>query len=370
MLTTTTRLARATATTLLRSRLTRALAFPHDVDRYLELVDPLWAHGEIRARLLARDVETDDCVTLTLAPNGRWPGIAAGQHVQVGVEIDGLRHTRCFTVSSSAHRADGCITLTVKAQPDGRVSRHLVDAAQPGSVVTLSAPAGQFVLPDERPRRLLLITGGSGITPAMAMLRTLIDEGHDGEVVFIHYARRYDDLIFGEELAGAAARYPWLRLVRVITGEAPRGDDLGDRFSAEQLAEVLPHWRDYAAYACGPAPLIEAVQTHWREQAPAQTLHVEFFQPPRSTGPASGGRVAFAGSDLAVTDNGASLLEQAEAAGLKPEYGCRMGICHSCTCRKTTGRVKNIISGRESGDGDEEIQPCVSVPVGDVTLML
>ncbi len=78
----------------------------------------------------------------------------------------------------------------------------------------------------------------------------------------------------------------------------------------------------------------------------------------------------FADSDIDVVDDGRSLLEQAESAGLTPENGCRMGICHTCTRRKVSGTVRNLTTGAVSTGPDENIQICVSVPVGDVDLAL
>ena len=85
---------------------------------------------------------------------------------------------------------------------------------------------------------------------------------------------------------------------------------------------------------------------------------------------ASGGRVTFADSGVEVVDDGRPLLEQAEAAGLTPESGCRMGICHSCTRRKTSGAVRNLITGAVSSADEEDVQICVSAPVGDVDIAL
>jgi ferredoxin len=73
---------------------------------------------------------------------------------------------------------------------------------------------------------------------------------------------------------------------------------------------------------------------------------------------------------VSAAGSGASLLEQAEAAGLRPEYGCRMGICFSCTQVKTSGCTRNILTGDLHTESDEEIQLCISVPVGDVALDL
>src|SRR5581483_7161939 len=124
-----------------------AAVAPHGVDRYLELVRPTWSSTDVRARLVQAERTTPGTVTLTLRPNGNWPGFRAGQHTQLSVEIDGVRHTRCYSLAQSAHRNDGLIELTVKAHPDGRVSRFLVDHARPGMVVGLTPPQGDFVLP-------------------------------------------------------------------------------------------------------------------------------------------------------------------------------------------------------------------------------
>jgi ferredoxin len=121
-----------------------------------------------------------------------------------------------------------------------------------------------------------------------------------------------------------------------------------------------------AVFVCGPPALVEAVRETFADAS------FETFVPPVFAVPteASGGTVTFADSGVDVTDDGRSLLEQAEAAGLTPESGCRMGICHTCTRRKTSGAVKNLITGAVSTADEEDVQICVSVPVGDIDLSL
>jgi ferredoxin len=112
--------------------------------------------------------------------------------------------------------------------------------------------------------------------------------------------------------------------------------------------------------------LIDAVRTH----CPA--ARCESFVPPTFTVPdnASGGRISFTDSGIDATDDGRPLLQQAEDAGLTPESGCRMGICHSCTRRKTRGAVRNLITGAVSTNDEEDVQICVSAAVGDVDIAL
>jgi ferredoxin-NADP reductase len=224
-------------------------------------------------------------------------------------------------------------------------------------VVGLDKVGGDFVLPAVRPRRILLISGGSGITPVMSMLRTLIAERYSGRVTFIHYARTPEEACYREELAA-------MPRVQVLHGytRAPEAGDLQGYFDAEHLAAATPE--PDAVYVCGPPALVAAV----REQRPDAIS--ESFVPPELSADPSGGQVTFLGSTISVVDDGRPLLEQAEAAGLQPASGCRMGICHSCTCRKTGGTVRNLITAAHSTAESEDIQICVSVPVGDVDIDL
>ncbi|HVW41901.1 MAG TPA: FAD-binding oxidoreductase [Amycolatopsis sp.] len=336
-----------------------ALLTPHGMDRYLELVDPMLVRREIRAVVTGVHRQTADTVTLTLRPSRAWRGFTAGQYVRVSVDIDGVRRTRCYSPAGSQHR-DG-LELTIKADPKGLVSRHLLTHARPGMVLGLSQPDGRFVLPVPRPRRLVLISGGSGITPVLSMLRTLADEHYQGEAVFLHYADTAEDVLYRDELSrrGAALGY---------THAA--GGDLRGFFSREHLKAVAPWYHTAETYLCGPKPLMDSVRDVYEADGIGERLHTEDFTPPELVLDTAGatGRVRFAHSGREIGNSGRPLLEQAEDAGLSPEHGCRMGICFSCTKVKSAGTVRNAMSGELSAEDDEEIQLCISVPVGDVEI--
>ncbi|MDP9165703.1 MAG: ferredoxin reductase [Actinomycetota bacterium] len=344
---------------VLRSPLVDLLTGPHGVDRYTELVEPTWTLGDARAKVVAVRRQTPRSVTLTLEPNAAFaarPALRAGQHVNLTVEVDGRRQTRCYSPAN----AEGALLLelTVGVHDAGVVSRHLFRNARPGMVVGLEGSGGDFTLPAERPRRVLFVSGGSGITPVLSMLRTLRAEGSDRDVTFIHYARTPDEACYRAELAAMSG-------VRVLHGysRSPEAGDLTGYFRPEHLQGMdVPD----AVFACGPPDLVEAVRAHFPDALS------ESFVPPVFEIPAegSGGTIDFADSSIEVEDDGRSLLEQAEAAGLSPESGCRMGICHTCTRRKTSGAVKNLITGSVSTADEEDVQICVSVPVGDVQLAL
>jgi ferredoxin-NADP reductase len=351
---------------LLRSRLLEALAAPQGVDRYLELIRPTWSLRDRWAEVVEVRRESFGSVTLSLRPNERWRGFCAGQFVQLTVEIAGVRETRCYSLACG-EQSDREIEITVKAHPDGKVSRYLNDRARPGMLVGLSKAEGEFVLPRQRPERLLLISGGSGITPVMSLLRTLRDEGHPSRVTFLHYARARSHVPYRDELERIASSSPNVRLALVCTREA---GVLSGHFSRRQLRQLAPDYSGAYTYVCGPPSLVAAVRALWAEDGIDQPLWVESFQPPSfaTREEKADGSVYFARSGKRATNDGRCLLEQAEQAGLCPPFGCRMGICRMCTTRKTVGSVRNVLSDEVSSGADEDIQICVSVPIGDVEI--
>jgi ferredoxin-NADP reductase len=346
-----------------------ALATPHGVDRYLELVHPMLTVRDLRAVVTDVEHTTADSVTLTLRPTRQWRGFQAGQFVQIAVDIDGVRRTRCYSPSCSQYRKDGRIELTIKAHPQGSVSQYLHANAKPGLVLGLSQADGTFMLPAQRPEQTLLISGGSGITPVLSMLRTLADEGHTGEVVFLHYAFTEADVAQLARLRQLAAAHPNVRLVLAYTRQQS-GGDLHGLFDETHLAEAAPWYADAQTFLCGPPGLMATIRTHYAAKGIEDTLHTEEFTPP-ILAPADGeatGSITF--GDTVVENSGATLLEQAEAAGLTPEYGCRMGICFTCTKVKTSGCTRNVRTGELHTDPDTEVQLCISAPVGDVAIDL
>jgi ferredoxin-NADP reductase len=352
---------------VLRSRALAALTSPHGVDRYLEQINPMWAAHEVRARVVDVHREVDvpwhpPVATITLQPTSTWRGHRAGQHVQLSVEVEGARRTtRVFTISSPDSHAGDRLSITLRANPGGVVSRYLVERAEPGMMVHLSQAEGEFVLPDRMPEHVLFVSGGSGITPVMSMLRSLQRRTHRGGVTFLHYAQSPEHQIFAAELDEIRRSGHGID-VHLLHPE------LGDpALSPAFLERLVPGYREVPTWACGPAPLIGAVQAAY---GGSESLRVEYFKPPRVSTGSTEGEVGFTRSGKAAANTGAVLLEQAEAAGLTPEFGCRMGICFSCVSRKTEGTIRNVLTGETSSLPDEDIRICVSAPEGDCAIEL
>ena len=349
-------------------RVLDAFAGPHGVDGYLEQVSPLLVTGERRAEVIAVERGTEESVTLTLRPNRAWQGFQAGQFVQLSVEIDGARHQRCYSPASPEGRRE--LEVTVKRHPEGLVSNFLADRAAPGMVLGLSAAEGDFLLPRSWPASILLIGGGSGITPLMAILRTLLAQGYDRPVALLQYAPDPSRAIYRAELERLARRHSGFRLLRSYT-RAPGAGELDGHFSPLHLPQSEPCFATAETFACGPPTLLDAVRGTWANGL-EQRLHIESFVPPNlaPAGEPGEGVIRFASSGVEAPNSGASLLEQAEDAGIPAAFGCRMGICHTCTRRKLTGTHRNLITGETSSEPDEEVQLCVSAALGDLTLAL
>lgn len=344
-------------------------AYPLRHSHYLELVNPLWTRHVLKARVVGVWDDTGDTRTLTLRPGRGWRDHRAGQFVRLGVPIEGKRHTRTYSISSAPARADGCITVTVKAIEGGRVSQHLARKVKVGDYLPLGEPQGEFVLPDAMPVHPLFITAGSGITPVMSMLRGYLGEFDViPDIAHMHYAPHALDVIFGAELRQLAASQPHYHLHSFFTRD---GDA---HFSAAQLEQSCPDWREREVWACGPASLLDAVEAHWRQAGLSRQLHVERFHAKEAGVPAEGvtsGKVFFMSSQVeAQSDGCTNLLRLAEDAGLNPPHGCRMGICHGCNTTLVSGCVRDTRTGVLITEAGDTVQVCVCTAVGDAELAL
>jgi ferredoxin-NADP reductase len=324
---------------------------------YLDLIDPLRSGADLRGRIEAVHRETRDAATVVLRPGRAWKGHRPGQYVRIGIDVDGVRQWRAYSVTSHLDRGDGCISITVKAIPGGKVSNHLVHRAQPGTIVQLDQAAGEFCLPPELPAKALFVTAGSGITPVMGILRNLAHGACD--VVVVHSAPAAGDVIFGAELRQLAADGA-LRLVEQHTDSAGMLDAAG-------ISELVPDLPERATWACGPVGMLEALEEHWAAAGLAGQLYTERVRPAvLVTG--EGGTVSFARSGTTLEADGATpILDAAEEAGVLMPSGCRMGICYGCVLPLREGAVRDLRTGEVTtaapGDG-VLVQTCISAAAG------
>ena len=322
---------------------------------YLDVIDPLRSGANLRGRIVAIHPETRDAVTVVIKTGRGWRPHTPGQYVRIGIDVNGVRQWRAYSLTSETSRRDGCLAVTVKAIPDGVVSNHLVRRATVGTVVQLDQAAGDFTLGAQPPAKILFLTAGSGITPVMGMLRNLTASNVD--VLVVHSAPTADDVIFGAELR-ALARQGRIRLVE-------RHTDVDGMLEVGQLDDLVEDLAERQTWACGPAGLLDALEHRWATEGIADRLHTERFRATVVTA-GDGGTVTFSKSETVVEADGAqTLLDAGEAAGVLMPSGCRMGICFGCVAPLRQGAVRDLRSGDLTTAADGVlIQTCVSAAAG------
>ncbi|WP_246159538.1 ferredoxin reductase [Nocardioides antri] len=346
-----------------------AAVTPLSIDDVLDSFHPLRSGTDLRGKIVSVEPETADAATIVIKPGRDWFGHEPGQYVQVGVDVDGVRLWRCYSLTHGP-RADGNISITVKAIPGGVVSHHLVHEARPGQLVHLQQAAGDFVLPMPIPQQLLMVTAGSGITPVIGMLRNLFSKAHrpDVDITLVHVNQAEPHSIFKDELrAHAAAGH--LRLIEHF-------DDRDGLLDLARLESLVPDIGLRAAYACGPSGLLDALEEWYDERG--LSLNTERFRPAllAPDGAAGeGGTVAFADGTVVDADGATPILDAAESAGVLMPSGCRMGICMGCVLPMKEGAVRDLRNGEitvavpgETAPGGVKIQTCISAAAGDCHL--
>lgn len=337
-------------------------------DDYLKLANPLWSARELRGRVIEVRQETVDSATLVIKPGWGFSfDYEAGQYIGIGLLLEGRWRWRSYSLTSTPEEHRGpskgsrTITITVKAMPEGFLSTHLVGGVEPGTIVRLAAPQGNFVMPDPAPASVLFVTAGSGITPVMSMLRTLARRSQIGDIVHLHSAPTESDVMFASELAQLASSNPGYQLqVRATRTEG--------RLDLDRLDEVVPDWRERQTWACGPEAMLEAAERAWKAAGAAERLHLERFAVSRAPVHGSGGTVEFRRSGRSATvDAATSLMDAGEDAGVRMPFGCRMGICQSCVVGLVEGHVRDLRTGVEHEPGTR-VQTCVSAASGDCVL--
>ncbi|MBU2954785.1 pyridoxamine 5'-phosphate oxidase family protein [Marinobacter sp. F3R08] len=303
-----------------------------------------------------RESDTITSFYLTPADGGPIEPHAAGQFLPIKLQHKGQQIQRSYTISQGPNGKD--YRLSIKREDDGLASSLLHDRFDNGDVIEVGTPAGDFVL-DEGTQPVVMLSGGVGITPMMAMLDAQITAFQDGApertVYFIHATQNSASQVFRDELQAMARRYDWLHLFTAYS--APRQEDkLGDthdiesRLNMDALVRFLP-FGGYQFYLCGPESFMRSLYSGLRGIGVDRShIHYEFFgageldQPEKAIPTArlpERANIIFSRSGVGaewVNDSG-TLLETAEAAGLTPSYNCRSGKCGTCATRLISGNV-------------------------------
>lgn len=352
---------------------------PGVFDFWAGQLNPLWTWQRPLARIVAKRQVARKAVTLRLQPNRHWHGALAGQHLNLGVQINGRWLTRSYSLSA-APTADRCFEVTVQQVDGGLVSTHLCEHARVGEVLALGPAFGDMTLPAaNRDEHLLMLAAGSGITPFLALSHAVTASARPAAATLIVWAKTEADICQLDTLQALAARRPGFTLHTVLTGAAdasptsPKG-----RLSANLLRSLLPVGQPLAqtrVMACGPAGFVQTARTLFAPQAMA--FQAEAFSPDTGSSdttpvdPTATVNVHLQRSGRNVTvPAGQALLPALEAQGLTPPSGCRMGICRSCVCTRLSGSTQDTQTQAVDGQPGAPVRLCVSRACSDLSLDL
>jgi ferredoxin-NADP reductase len=325
---------------------------------YLEPViqhfKPAWRAGLFRAEVLSLTAVHQDYLELLLRPERAWSGFVAGQHIELTAELNGRLTTRIFTVASdpSEFQRTGVFRVLMKVNKDGQFTGMLARYLTLGSWCNISAARGEFTFqPSNKP--ILMVAGGSGITPFLAILPSVLDLYI--QPITLIYVARSGAHVAHSELKKLASRFPHFHY------------ELISRDGIEALESIVKAGKP-DVYCCGPFGLMTKIRSmashhqlnYYQEQ-------FGFVNPTVSE--SSSFRVVFDGQEVEM-NNSSALLSQLEAKQLPVIRGCGMGICHQCQCVKKSGVVRDLRTGERSDQGEMLIQLCVVVPESDLELSL
>ena len=332
---------------------------------------------------LAVHQETHDVKSFTFASAlNKQFDVRAGQYFLFSFPAGGDDDSRCYSVSSSPLRRNA-FSITVKRVAGGRMSNWLHDTMRPGTAITAQGPLGTFIRPAGAAQKYLFLSGGSGITPVMSMVRELADSHEQADVTFVHAGRTPADLIFRHELSGLAARLKSLRLhlLPEQLGDEPSWPGLAGRISADYFRLAVPDLPERIVMCCGPAPFMAAARKIASDAGvPAHRYIEESFDaavidadvvPPVEAPAEIIYAVQFSKQARSIEVSAEqTVLSCAKKAGIRIPSSCANGMCGTCKSKLVSGSVNMAHNG---GIRQREIDagfflPCCSKPTSDLVI--
>ncbi len=328
--------------------------------------------------------ETSTTRTLRLvAEEGYLPAFQAGQYINLFIEINGVRTSRPYSISSAPNQT-GYYDITVRQVEDGFVSSYLLDGIKIGDKLQSTSPAGQFHHnPLFHGDDLVFLAGGSGITPFMGMLREVTDRGLDQCIHLIYGCRTEDDIIFKAELEQRAADFSNLTLSTVISEPGAGYEGLNGFITADLIRDLTGGIDGKMFYVCGPEAMYRFVLEELEKlKIPGRRIRQEVFGPPTDITAQAGWpdhvqktdafQVVFNNGNPIEAKANEPLMNSLERSGQILPAQCRSGECSLCRTRLVSGRVfqPQGVRMRKSDSKYGYIHPCMAYPLENLELKL
>lgn len=328
--------------------------------------------------------ETESTATLRLvAENGQLPPFQAGQYVNIFVDVDGIRTSRPYSISSPPNQL-GYYDITIRSVQDGFVSNHFLQSIKPGDRLVTTGPTGNFYYnPLFHGDDLVFIAGGSGITPFMSMIREVTDRGLKRKIHLIYGSRVESDIVFETELKDRAERYANLTVTHVVSEPAGQYGGISGFITRDVIKSVVEGMNTKMFYVCGPEAMYSFVLKELEAlDIPRRRIRVEVFGAPADITRQPGWPEAVKATDrFEVRVNGDGpfearagepLMNSLERSGIVLPAACRSGECSLCRTKLLAGTVFHppTVKIRKSDRKYGYIHPCMSYPLQNLELLI
>ncbi|OTG83597.1 flavin reductase family protein [Acinetobacter sp. ANC 4648] len=328
---------------------------------WLQKVNPLWSVHQALGKVVQKEHTATHTVCLTLQTNRYFNQGQAGQHHPVTVEYQGRRYERTYSLTALDANH---VLLTAKKVEQGIVSQYLTEQAKIGDVLEFGQPYGDMLATDTQP--IVLLAAGSGITPMFSLIKALTKTKKKNQqpIQLLYWVKKHTDVAFKPYFKQLAEQNSNFKFQIFYTQE-----ERADSRLNEQHVNLIQNLASHTVYACGPSGFVTKASTLF---ADAQIFKSEAF----SLTPTISDDVGFIQVTLTKSNKsisipkGQSILVGLEQQNIKPEHGCRMGICNKCVCNKAQGATKNLVNGSENTEPGHPLKICVNTAQTDLVIDL
>lgn len=350
------------------SGLLKATLTPDLINFWLKKLNPIWSFDQAVAQIVDRQETAKGSVTFVLKLNRHAKIPKAGQHLAVRAQVNGVWVERSYSPSMLQNRPRHLI-ITVKQVASGKLSQWFMQQAKVGDVLQLGQPFGEFAWPQAQ-HSVVLLAAGSGITPMISLLRDWSQKPDLRPVQLRYWVSYREQACFVEELLFLQQSKPNFSFQLYLTQEQPlHTHERQGRLSAEQFLEYAEPEQSHVL-VCGSADFVHTAQASLPR---VNQWQVEAFSPPVRPIEASNQQVTITlqrQQKRLTIPVGQSILVALEAAGMSHPSGCRMGLCNTCACPKTSGTTEHLISREQRHEVDSALRVCISTAKTDLILDL
>lgn len=317
-----------------------------------------------------------------VSENGYLPPFEAGQYINIFTEIDGVRTSRPYSISSSPKQR-AYYEITVARIKDGFVSDFLLDGVKVGDKFEANGPAGVFRFqPVFHSRKSLFLAGGSGVTPFLSMTREIVDAALDRDVAMLYGCRSSEGALYDEELRAYSEKYPNFKYHLVISEKDDSWNGETGFIDRNLIKRLVPDYAERTCYICGPQVMNDFCKTELLElRLSEKQIRREMFGTRRDIQNEPGWPENLTGDEvfnvkigerIIPAKSGESLLTALERSGVRINVCCRSGECSLCRVKLVDGKVflaKGILQ-RYADEKYGYIHSCKAYPISDLEIII